>query len=92
MFFKIGIAYMLHLEHLDNEPITVYVQGKLTPTLSISAWVQVDLKQATDISGLMIQGRGAGSKQWVTELQVFFSNDGVNWQKGTVNGNTVSSM
>ena len=59
-------------------------------TLSISAWVQVDLLQPTDVSGLLIQGRGAGSNQRVTALQLLHSNDANNWQKATVNGNDVS--
>ena len=83
--------FCLHFEHLDNELGTDYVKGKLILTLLISVWVQVNLVKATDVSGLLIQGR-EDFPQWVTALQVSLSIDETDWQKATVNVNTVSRI
>ena len=61
----------------------------LTLTLSISAWVQVDLLLTKTVSGLLIQAR-KGSGQRVTALQLLYSNNASNWQKATVDENDVS--
>ena len=82
--------FCLHLEHLCNEPGTVYVQGKLTLTLSISGYVQVNLITPMNVSGVIIQRR-ARVPQWVTALLVLYGNDAKHLKnKATVNGEHVS--
>ena len=52
---------------------------------SFSVWAQVDLLTWTSIGGIIIQDRGEGG-QYVTGLQVHYSEDGQNWEKATKGG------
>ena len=83
-------VFCLHFEHQGNEPGSDYVQGKLTLALSISGWLKVNLTSTTAVTGIMMQGRGGQSNQWVTTLRVEHSNDDATWETTTVNGKNVS--
>ena len=48
-------------------------------TKDTNQWIQVDLRVATWVTGVMIQGR-AGNNQWVKKFKVQYSSDGVIWK------------
>ena len=48
-------------------------------TMDTNQWIQVDLKIATWVTGVMIQGR-AGTNQWVKKFKVQYSDDGEKWK------------
>ena len=42
-------------------------------------WIQVAFGETVHVTGVMIQGRGAGSEHYVTKFKVLYSDDSVNW-------------
>ena len=49
-------------------------------TNDINQWIQVAFRRKTvNVTGVMIQGREAGSSQYVTKFKVSYSDDSVNW-------------
>jgi alpha-tubulin suppressor-like RCC1 family protein len=85
----------------NNVPGVVWGRGKLDSNTgwlpcqgcdNVNQWMDMDMIYTARIAGVVTQGRGDGSAQWVTKFKVGISNDGVTYtlvQSGAVfNGNT----
>ena len=62
--------------------------SKIYPS-PLPGWLQVDLLEATHVTGFMIQGRG-GVDQYVTSVHFLYSDDSITWHKATKDGDIVS--
>ena len=62
-------------------------------TLDQDQFIQADLRQLHEVSGVMTQGRNVQYSQWVTSFRVLYSIDGLTWtavQNAIMAGSKVS--
>ncbi|XP_071850611.1 lactadherin-like isoform X1 [Apostichopus japonicus] len=53
------------------------IAGWAAATNNAEQWIQVDFGSPRQVTGVLLQGRGAGCcNQWVTSFRILFSNDG----------------
>lgn len=52
-----------------------------TATNNLNQWIQVDLLERKQITGVITQGRSKSEKQlqWVTKYKIQYSDDGTSW-------------
>ena len=61
-------------------------------TKDVNQWLQVDLSQYTNVARVATQGRDSRYGRWVTEYKLQYSNDGVNFQNYTEQGQNTSKV
>ena len=64
---------------LNEAPRAATVGAWIAEKNDRDQWIQVAFGEAVNVTGVMIQGRKAGSEHYVSKFKVLYSDDSVHW-------------